>query len=121
MEVMSPGSKALQTYMTNRLLVYMAREFRTFEKRHLLPCIRADELPGQFPYLSEAIIRKKLREHANLQVIMNVRDFLIKFLIGCSTNIHVLLQMHMHRSRKDQMVSGFGLRSAISAFGRRMN
>ncbi|XP_062177555.1 transcription initiation factor TFIID subunit 1 isoform X3 [Alnus glutinosa] len=67
MEVMSPGSKALQTYMTNRLLVYMAREFRTFEKRHLLPCIRADELPGQFPYLSEAIIRKKLREHANLQ------------------------------------------------------
>jgi len=109
MEVMSPGSKALQTYMTNRLLVYMAREFRTFEKRHLLPCIRADELPGQFPYLSEAIIRKKLREHANLQVIMNV------------TNIHVLLQMHMHRSRKDQMVSGFGLRSAISAFGRRMN
>ncbi|KAK7837153.1 transcription initiation factor tfiid subunit 1 [Quercus suber] len=67
MEVISPGSKALQTYMTNRLLVYMAREFRAFEKRHLLPCIRADELPGQFPYLSEAIIRKKLKEHANLQ------------------------------------------------------
>lgn len=67
MEVISPGSKALQTYMTNRLLVYMAREFRASEKRHLLPCIRADELPGQFPYLSEAIIRKKLKEHANLQ------------------------------------------------------
>uniref|UniRef100_A0A2N9IH90 Ubiquitin-like domain-containing protein n=1 Tax=Fagus sylvatica TaxID=28930 RepID=A0A2N9IH90_FAGSY len=68
MEVISPGSKALQTYMTNRLLVYMAREFRASEKRHLLPCIRADELPGQFPYLSEAIIRKKLKEHANLQL-----------------------------------------------------
>lgn len=67
MEVMSPGSKALQTYMTNKLLVYMAREFRTDEKRRLLPSIRADELPGQFPYLSEAIIRKKLKEHANLQ------------------------------------------------------
>ncbi|KAG6652791.1 hypothetical protein CIPAW_05G030600 [Carya illinoinensis] len=67
MEVMSPGSKALQTYMINRLLVYMAREFRTAEKGHLLPCIHADELPGQFPYISETIIRKKLKEHANLQ------------------------------------------------------
>ncbi|KAB1217543.1 Transcription initiation factor TFIID subunit 1 [Morella rubra] len=67
MEVISPGSKALQNYMTNRLLVHMAREFRTAEKRHLSPRIRADELPGQFPYLSEIIIRKKLKEHANLQ------------------------------------------------------
>ncbi|KAB1200081.1 Transcription initiation factor TFIID subunit 1 [Morella rubra] len=67
MEVISPGSKALQNYMTNRLLVHMAREFRTAEKRHLSPRIRADELPGQFPYLSETIIRKKLKEHANLQ------------------------------------------------------
>lgn len=91
MEVISPGSKALQTYMTNRLLVYMAREFRAFEKRHLLPCIRADELPGQFPYLSEAIIRKKLKEHANLQVIMHFTDFLFKSLIGSDTNIFVLL------------------------------
>jgi hypothetical protein len=91
MEVISPGSKALQTYMTNRLLVYMAREFRASEKRHLLPCIRADELPGQFPYLSEAIIRKKLKEHANLQVIIHFKDFLFKSLIGCGTSIFLLL------------------------------
>ncbi|KAH0988884.1 hypothetical protein GBA52_000367 [Prunus armeniaca] len=67
MEVMSPGTKNLQTYMINRLLVYMCREFRAAEKRHFLPCIRADELPSQFPYLSEAFLRKKLKEHANLQ------------------------------------------------------
>lgn len=90
MEVMSPGSKALQTYMINRLLVYMAREFRTSEKSHLLPCIRADELPGQFPYISETIIRKKLKENANLQVIHFLIFYLGSFM-GCSANICVLL------------------------------
>lgn len=80
MEVMSPGSKALQTYMINRLLVYMAREFRTAEKGHLLPGIRADELPGQFPYISETIIRKKLKEHANLQVSYIFQIFYLGFL-----------------------------------------
>lgn len=69
MEVMSPGTKNLQSYMINRLLVHMCREFRDAEKRHLLPCIRADELQSQFPYLSEVFLRKKLKEHANLQVI----------------------------------------------------
>lgn len=69
MDVMSPGTKNLQNYMINRLLVFICREFRAAEKRHLLPCIRADELPSQFPYLSEPFIRKKLKEHANFQVI----------------------------------------------------
>ncbi|XP_048320422.2 transcription initiation factor TFIID subunit 1 isoform X2 [Ziziphus jujuba] len=67
MEVMSPGTKNLQNYMMNRLIVYMCREFRAAEKRQLLPCVRADALPSQFPYLSEAFLRKKLREFANLQ------------------------------------------------------
>ena len=68
MEVLSPGSKNLQTYMMNRLLVHMCREFQVAEKRHLLPCIRIDELLSQFPYLSEASFRKKIKEYANLQV-----------------------------------------------------
>lgn len=68
MEVMSPGTKNLQNYMINRLLVYICRAFRAAEKRHLLPGIRAEDLPSQFPYLSEAFLRKKLKEHANLQV-----------------------------------------------------
>ncbi|PON40245.1 TAFII-230 TBP-binding protein [Parasponia andersonii] len=67
MEVMSPGTKNLQNYMINRLLVHMCHEFRAAEKRHLLPCIRANELQSQFPYLSEVFLRKKLKEHANLQ------------------------------------------------------
>lgn len=67
MEVMSPGPKNLQNYMINRLLVHMCREFRATEKRHMLPCIRADELQSQFAYPS--VLRKKLKEFANLQVI----------------------------------------------------
>ncbi|KAF3439487.1 hypothetical protein FNV43_RR17765 [Rhamnella rubrinervis] len=67
MEVMSPGTKNLQNYMINRLSVYMCREFRAAEKCQTLPCVRADELPSKFPFLSEAFLRKKLREYANLQ------------------------------------------------------
>lgn len=80
MEVMSPATKNLQNYMINRLIVYMCREFRAAEKRQLLPCVRSDELPSQFPYLSEAFLRKKLREFANLQVLLLLTVLSVLFL-----------------------------------------
>ncbi|XP_015082118.1 transcription initiation factor TFIID subunit 1 isoform X2 [Solanum pennellii] len=67
MEVISPGSKGVQTYIMNRLLVYMYREFRAIEKRGSRPSIRADELSAQFPSLSEAFLRKRLKHCADLQ------------------------------------------------------
>ncbi|CAN4106514.1 unnamed protein product [Withania somnifera] len=67
MEVISPGSKGVQTYIMNRLLVYMYREFRAIEKRGSRPFIRADELSAQFPSLSEAFLRKRLKHCADLQ------------------------------------------------------
>ncbi|XP_051147059.1 transcription initiation factor TFIID subunit 1 isoform X2 [Andrographis paniculata] len=66
-EVMSPGSKGIQFYIMNRLLVYMYREFRAAEKRGLRPSIRADELFSQFPSLSESFLRKRLKNCADLQ------------------------------------------------------
>lgn len=67
MEVMAPGTKGVQTYIMNRLLVYMYREFRAIDKRDSLPSIRADELSAQFPTLSEPFLRKRLKHCADLQ------------------------------------------------------
>ncbi|KAL5992407.1 hypothetical protein ACLOJK_013325 [Asimina triloba] len=67
MEVISPGSKALQTYIGNRLLVYLYREFRAKEKPGSQPFVRADELSVLFPNLSEAFLRKRLKHCAELQ------------------------------------------------------
>ncbi|CAI8588323.1 unnamed protein product [Vicia faba] len=67
MEVFSPGSKNLQTFMMNRLLVHMCREFQAAEKQHLSPYIRIDYFLSQFPFLSEASFRKRIKEYANLQ------------------------------------------------------
>ncbi|XP_004288581.1 PREDICTED: transcription initiation factor TFIID subunit 1 isoform X1 [Fragaria vesca subsp. vesca] len=78
MEVMSPGTKNLQNYMINRLLVYICREFRAAEKRHSLPCVRAEDLPSQFPYLTDSFIKKKLKELANLQKGSNGRWIWVK-------------------------------------------
>ncbi|MCL7045769.1 hypothetical protein MKW94_028134 [Papaver nudicaule] len=75
MEVISPGSKNLQTYIGNRLLVYMYRVCRANEKRGMAPCIRADELAAQFPYLSEPILRKRLKHCADLQKRANGQLF----------------------------------------------
>ncbi|KAI3974598.1 hypothetical protein MKX01_029588 [Papaver californicum] len=75
MEVISPGSKNLQTYIGNRLLVYMYRVCRANERRGMAPCIRADELAAQFPYLSEPILRKRLKHCADLQKGINGRLF----------------------------------------------
>ncbi|KAF2294180.1 hypothetical protein GH714_008022 [Hevea brasiliensis] len=84
MEVLSPGSKNLQAYIINRLLVYVYREFRAAEKSGTVPWIHADELSAQFPSLSETILRKKLKECAVLRKDSNgylfwskKRDFII--------------------------------------------
>ncbi|KAK7309486.1 hypothetical protein RJT34_06248 [Clitoria ternatea] len=78
MEVLSPGSKNLQTYMMNRLLVHMCREFQAAEKRHLPPYVRIDEFLSQIPYLSEASVRKRIKEYANLQRGANGQSILVK-------------------------------------------
>ncbi|KAK6136246.1 hypothetical protein DH2020_030009 [Rehmannia glutinosa] len=66
-EVMSPGSKGVQFYLMNRLLVYMYRQFRASEKRGLRPSILVDELVSLFSDLSEALLRKRLKNCADLQ------------------------------------------------------
>ncbi|GAB2270050.1 hypothetical protein Dimus_004964 [Dionaea muscipula] len=66
-EVMSPVAKGLQTYIMNRLLVYIYRKFRTAEKRGVQPFISADELYAQFPNISEPFLRKRLKHCADLQ------------------------------------------------------
>ncbi|KAL6197371.1 hypothetical protein ACLB2K_032980 [Fragaria x ananassa] len=66
MKVMSPGTRDLKNYMLNRLLVYMCREFRAAEERHLPPSICVDQLRAQFPYLSDPFIKNKVKELVNL-------------------------------------------------------
>ncbi|XP_020107589.1 transcription initiation factor TFIID subunit 1 isoform X2 [Ananas comosus] len=67
MEVLSPGSKNMQTYLINRMLVYVYREFRAREKPGFLPHIRYDELASQFPNLTDAFVRKRLKHCADLK------------------------------------------------------
>lgn len=67
MEVMSPAKGIVQSYNGKRLLVYMYREFYAAEKRGLHPSIRADELSALFPSFSEAVVRKQLKNIADLQ------------------------------------------------------
>ncbi|CAL0331622.1 unnamed protein product [Lupinus luteus] len=78
MEVLSPGSKNLQTYTMNRLLVHMCREFQVAEKQHLPPYIRTDEFLSHFPYLSEASLRKRIKEYAYLQRGTSGQTILVK-------------------------------------------
>ncbi|KAL2513613.1 Transcription initiation factor TFIID subunit 1 [Forsythia ovata] len=67
MEVMSPAKGIVQSYNGKRLLVYVYREFHAAEKRGLHPSIRADELSALFPSFSEAVVRKQLKNIADLQ------------------------------------------------------
>lgn len=69
MEVLSHASKGVQTYLMNRLLVYLYREFRAVEKCGVRPAIRADELSAQFPNMPETFLRKRLKHCSDLQVI----------------------------------------------------
>ncbi|XP_078435245.1 HAC13 protein (HAC13) isoform X2 [Wolffia australiana] len=67
MEAMAPGTKNVQNYIWNRLLVHVYREFRIKEKPGFQPCIRADDLCALFPSLTEAVIRKRLKHCADLK------------------------------------------------------
>ncbi|KAI3439257.1 uncharacterized protein J3R85_004984 [Psidium guajava] len=64
MEVMSPGTKDLQSFLMKRVLVYMFRQFRAHKKCGVAPYVRTDELFSQFPDLSEAFLRNRLKKHA---------------------------------------------------------
>ncbi|KAJ4869926.1 Transcription initiation factor TFIID subunit 1 [Raphanus sativus] len=57
MEVMSPASKNLQTFLVNKMLVYVDREFK---HRHRIP---ADEVSFLFSNLSDAVVKKNMRIH----------------------------------------------------------
>ncbi|PPE02912.1 hypothetical protein GOBAR_DD00072 [Gossypium barbadense] len=74
MEVFAPGSKNIQTYLMNRMLVYVYREFSASAKRGLIPFMGTDELFTHFPNLSDAIVRKKLKECAYLRRDKNGRQ-----------------------------------------------
>ncbi|XP_008806233.2 LOW QUALITY PROTEIN: transcription initiation factor TFIID subunit 1 [Phoenix dactylifera] len=67
MEVLSPGSKNVQTYLANRMIVHVYREFRANDKPDFLPYIRADELAALFPSLTDAFVRKRLKHCADLK------------------------------------------------------
>ncbi|KAG8075144.1 hypothetical protein GUJ93_ZPchr0006g44848 [Zizania palustris] len=66
MEVFSPGTKNMQNYILNRILVYVYREFRAREKPGVLPHIPANELPIQSP-ITDAIVKKRLKHCADLK------------------------------------------------------
>lgn len=67
MEVLSPCSKSVQSYLVNRMLVYVYREFRAKEKLGKTPLVRADELTVLFPGLTDAFMRKRLKLCAELK------------------------------------------------------
>lgn len=70
MEVMSPGSKNLQTYLVNRMLVYVYREFlKRGGGGHPIP---ADELSFLFSNLTDAIIKRNMKVCANLKVSYHI-------------------------------------------------
>lgn len=94
MEVISPGTKGLQTYIGNRLLVYIYREFRANEKPGFLPFVRADELSAQFPNLSEAFLRKRLKHCADLQVVAFPFILHLLFLILLGLNLSFIIHMY---------------------------
>lgn len=75
MEVLSPGAKTVQNYLVNRMLVYVYREFRAKEKPGILPHIRADELFAQFPGLTDAFVRKRLKHCADIKVSGSITKF----------------------------------------------
>ncbi|CAL4891391.1 unnamed protein product [Urochloa decumbens] len=73
-EVFSPGTKTVQNYLLNRMLVYVYREFRARERSHVVSQIRADELPIQSP-LTDVIVRRRLKHCAELKKGPNGHSF----------------------------------------------
>ncbi|KAJ3679160.1 hypothetical protein LUZ60_017171 [Juncus effusus] len=80
MEVLQPGTKAVQTYLNDRMQAYVYREFRAREKPNsgAQPCISADELNSHFPGLTEAITRKRLHHCAIYRRGPNGRWFYVQ-------------------------------------------
>lgn len=81
MEVMSPGEGtkgAFPKFISNRLLVYVYREFFANEKRGLYPRIRGDELAAYFTQLKEPGLRKLLKHCA---------DYLVKEVFTFHTSV----------------------------------
>ncbi|OEL16968.1 Transcription initiation factor TFIID subunit 1 [Dichanthelium oligosanthes] len=77
MEVFSPGTKNVQNYLLNRMLVYVYREFRARERPDVISQIRADELPIESP-LTDVIVRKRLKHCAELKKGPNGHSFWTK-------------------------------------------
>lgn len=62
MEIMSPASKNLHTYLVNRMMAYVYREFKLRDR------IAADELSFLFSNVSDATVRKNMKVCADLEV-----------------------------------------------------
>lgn len=77
-EVSSPGMASVRNYNSKRLLVHVYREFCAKEQSRLPPWIRADELSLQFPCLSEALLRKRLKHCADFLRSPNGACFWVK-------------------------------------------
>ncbi|KAL1192270.1 Transcription initiation factor TFIID subunit 1 [Cardamine amara subsp. amara] len=69
MEVMTPASKNLQTYLVNRMLLYVYRKLKS--RHHLV----ADELSFLFSNLPDAVIRKNMKVCAVSEKDKNGRVF----------------------------------------------
>ncbi|CAN6352149.1 unnamed protein product [Urochloa humidicola] len=74
MEVFSPGTKTVQNYLLNRMLVYVYREFCARKRPDVISQIRADELPIQSP-LTDVIVRRRLKHCAELKKGPNGHSF----------------------------------------------
>ncbi|XP_010466041.1 PREDICTED: LOW QUALITY PROTEIN: transcription initiation factor TFIID subunit 1b-like [Camelina sativa] len=69
MEIMSPASKKLQTYLVNRMMVYVYREFKLRNR------IAAYEPSFLFSNLSDAVIRKNMKVCADLERDKNGKPY----------------------------------------------
>ncbi|XP_072996511.1 transcription initiation factor TFIID subunit 1 isoform X1 [Typha latifolia] len=131
MEVLSPGSKNVQTYLVNRMLVYIYREFRAREKPGFLPHVRADELASLFANPTVAIVRKRLKHCADLKKGSNGqlswvrrRDFRIpseeelrRLLAPESVCCYESMQAGLHRLKRlgiQKLTHPVGLSSAMN-------
>ncbi|XP_074292012.1 transcription initiation factor TFIID subunit 1 isoform X2 [Silene latifolia] len=101
-EVMPPGSKNLQNYLWNRLLVYMYREFRAAQKRSMPPCIHAAELSAMFPNVAEHFLRKRLKHCADLQKGPNGR---LQWVMR--RNFHIPSEEELRKMMKPETVCSY--------------
>lgn len=93
MVVMSPGSKNLQTYLVNRMLVYVYREFAKRALAHPIAPhpIAADELSFLFSNLTDAVIRRNLKVCANMRVSHQILTTVYAFSLFASSCFLIIL------------------------------